>query len=55
MPSARAAPRTKVVFPVPSSPETATTSPGSSSRATAAPMRSVSSGEDDSSSTMGLA
>ncbi len=33
-PSARAAPRTKVVLPAPSSPETATTSPGASARPT---------------------
>src|SRR5215470_19214280 len=49
-PSARHAPRTNVVLPEPRSPETVTTSPGSSSEASLAAMRSVSSGEDDSSS-----
>src|SRR5215475_10801175 len=47
-PSARHAPRTNVVFPEPRSPETVTTSPGSSCAASSAAMRSVSSGEDDS-------
>src|SRR6266540_897814 len=49
-PSARAAPRTNVVLPAPSSPETVITSPDTSSAASAAAMRSVSSGEADSSS-----
>ena len=44
-PSARHAPRTNVVLPQPSSPETVTTSPGRSSRASAAATASVSSGE----------
>src|SRR5204862_7347807 len=47
-PSARHAPRTKVVLPEPSSPETVTTSPGRSSAASFAAIRSVSSAEDDS-------
>src|SRR5688500_5949632 len=42
MPSARAAPRTKVVFPAPTSPLRTTTSPGRSSAATRAPSASVS-------------
>src|SRR6185437_13176024 len=42
-PSARHAPRTKTVFPTPSSPATWTTSPAASTAATAAPRRSVSS------------
>ena len=45
-PSARQAPRTNVVLPEPSSPETVTTSPGRSSAASSAAMRSVSSGEE---------
>src|SRR5215831_20366430 len=44
-PSARAAPRTKVVFPAPSSPATATTSPGRSRAARRAATAPVSSGE----------
>ena len=44
-PSARAAPRTKVVLPEPSSPETVTTSPGTSARASRAATASVSSGD----------
>ena len=44
-PSARQAPRTKVVLPLPSSPETVTTSPARSSRASAAATASVSAGE----------
>src|SRR5919109_3150259 len=51
-PSARAAPRTNVVLPAPSSPDTVTTSPGASSRARAAAIASVSSGEVEVSSTM---
>src|SRR4029453_10381092 len=47
-PSAQQAPRTNVVLPEPRSPETVTTSPGSSSEASSAAIRSVSSGEDDS-------
>ena len=43
-PSARSAPRTNVVFPAPSSPETSTTSPGAAGRASRAPSRSVWSG-----------
>src|SRR5206468_316478 len=50
-PRARHAPRTNVVFPDPSSPETVTTSPGRSSRASRAPAFSVSSGECDSTRT----
>src|SRR5438445_11095634 len=52
-PSARHAPRTKVVLPAPSSPETVTTSPGRRSAASPAANASVSSGEDDSSSIRG--
>src|SRR5207342_147560 len=44
-PSARHAPRTKVVLPEPSSPETETTSPGRRRTATRAPTASVSSAE----------
>src|SRR3954452_4868949 len=44
-PSARSAPRTHVVLPAPSSPDTSTTSPSRSSAATAAPTRSVSSAD----------
>src|SRR3954452_14058608 len=44
-PRARAAPRTNVVLPAPSSPLTSTTSPGSSSAASRAPAASVSSPE----------
>src|SRR5690349_24561366 len=44
-PSARRAPRTKVVLPAPSSPDSRTTSPGRSSRANAAPSASVSSAD----------
>src|SRR3954451_12328001 len=44
-PRARAAPRTNVVFPAPSSPETATTSPGRSRAASRAASASVSAGE----------
>src|SRR3954452_9358126 len=44
-PSARHAPRTKVVFPAPSSPLTSTTSPARSSAASRAPAASVCSGE----------
>src|SRR5690349_17261227 len=47
-PRARHAPRTNVVLPEPSSPETVTTSPGASSAASSAAMRSVSPGEADS-------
>ncbi len=54
-PSARAAPRTNVVFPDPSSPATVTRSPGRSSAATAAATRSVSSGEKVSTSTTDMA
>src|SRR3954470_18480840 len=43
-PSARRAPRTNVVFPAPSSPETSTTSPGFRPAASSAPARSVASG-----------
>src|SRR5205085_8966731 len=46
-PRARAAPRTNVVFPEPSSPETVTTSPGSSSAASWAASSSVSAGDFD--------
>src|SRR4051812_6672140 len=42
-PSARQAPRTKVVLPLPSSPCTSTTSPGSSRRPSSAPRASVAS------------
>src|SRR6185437_2421718 len=42
-PRARQAPRTKTVFPTPSSPDTWTTSPTARTAATAAPRRSVSS------------
>src|SRR5436190_77624 len=45
-PSARHAPRTKVVLPLPSSPATVTTSPVSSRSASPAASASVSSGED---------
>src|SRR5215212_4066938 len=45
--SARHAPRTHVVFPVPSSPETVTTSPGTSRSATRPARRSVSSAPSD--------
>ena len=44
-PSARHAPRTNVVLPLPSSPETVTTSPACSSGASAAATASVSAGE----------
>src|SRR5690349_23198872 len=44
-PSARAAPRTNVVFPVPSSPETVTTSPARNRAASRAASASVSSGD----------
>jgi len=44
-PSARHAPRTNVVFPVPSAPATVTTSPIASRAATPAPSDAVSSGE----------
>src|SRR5918997_502725 len=47
-PSERQAPRTSVVFPVPSSPETVTTSPSLRSAARRAPTASVSSGEAES-------
>ena len=43
-PSARSAPRTNVVLPAPSSPDTSTTSPGRSCAASPAPARSVASG-----------
>src|SRR3954454_17792227 len=43
-PSARQAPRTNVVLPLPSSPVTSTTSPGRSRAASSAPAASVSSG-----------
>src|SRR3954454_21134052 len=43
-PRLRSAPRTNVVLPAPSSPETSTTSPGASVLASRAPARSVSSG-----------
>src|SRR4051812_29718430 len=43
------APRTNVVLPAPSSPDTSTTSPGRSSAASRAPARSVSSGPEVSS------
>src|SRR3954468_25029718 len=43
-PSARSAPRTNVVLPAPSSPETSTTSPGRRLAASSAPARSVASG-----------
>src|SRR4051794_14679844 len=43
------APRTNVVLPAPSSPDTSTTSPGLSSAASRAPARSVSSGPEVSS------
>ena len=49
-PRARAAPRTNVVLPAPSSPATVTTSPGWSRSAMRAAMRSVSAGEVDSTS-----
>ena len=52
-PSARAAPRTNVVFPAPSSPETATTSPLLSRAASWAAINSVSSGEALTTSTPG--
>src|SRR5689334_25408668 len=45
-PSARAAPRTKVVLPAPSSPETRTTSPGERRSASFAPAASVSAGPE---------
>src|SRR3954471_20968160 len=45
MPSARHAPRTNVVLPAPSSPETRTTSPGSSVAARSAASASVSGAE----------
>ena len=41
-PSSRQAPRIRVVFPAPSSPDTSTTSPGRSSAASRAPIPSVS-------------
>src|ERR687891_2912682 len=44
-PRARAAPRTKVVLPAPSSPETRTTSPGCRRRASCAASASVSAGD----------
>jgi hypothetical protein len=44
-PNARQAPRTKVVFPAPSSPLTSTTSPARSPDASRAPAASVCSGE----------
>ena len=47
-PIALQAPRTKVVFPVPSSPETVTTSPTARRWASAAAIRSVSDGSFDS-------
>jgi hypothetical protein len=50
-PSSLQAPRTKVVFPLPSSPETVTTSPARSSRARAAATASVSAGEAERTST----
>src|SRR5271155_5065597 len=43
-PSARAAPRTNVVLPAPSSPRTSTTSPGRRRSASCAPIASVSCG-----------
>src|SRR6266581_6641469 len=43
-PSARAAPRTNVVLPLPSSPATSTRSPGERRRASSAPTASVSCG-----------
>src|SRR3954447_20372623 len=46
-PSALAAPRTKVVFPAPSSPETSTTSPAERRSASFAPAASVSAGPED--------
>src|SRR5437660_8872123 len=48
-PSARAAPRTSVVLPVPSSPLTSTTSPASSPALSSAPIDSVSAGAEVSS------
>src|SRR6185436_15400881 len=45
-PKLRSAPRTNVVFPAPSSPETSTTSPGRRRAASAAPAASVPSGPD---------
>ena len=50
-PSARQAPRTKVVFPAPTSPETSTMSPGPSSAAMVAATRSVAAAESVSSVT----
>src|SRR5437763_14854627 len=47
-PSARHAPRTKVVFPVPSSPLTSTRSPWARRAARSAPAASVSSGDPES-------
>src|SRR5437764_8113718 len=47
-PRALAAPRTKVVFPVPSSPLTSTRCPGRSRLASSAPALSVSSGDPES-------
>src|SRR2546430_15688445 len=47
IPSVRQAPRTNVVLPVPSSPETVATSPTRSPRAIRPARRSVSSGEDE--------
>ena len=44
-PSAEQAPRTNVVFPVPSSPDTVTTSPGASRARGRAASASVSSGD----------
>src|SRR5918995_4845639 len=49
-PSARAAPRTNVVFPVPISPDTSTTSPGRRRDARSAPADSVAAGPSDRSS-----
>ena len=48
IPSARQAPRTNVVLPLPRSPLTVTTSPARSSPASAAPAASVSAGEAES-------
>src|SRR5438552_12648284 len=48
-PSARAAPRTSVVLPVPSSPLTSTTSPPTSPALSSAPIDSVSAGAEVSS------
>src|SRR3954454_20574950 len=51
MPKARQAPRTKVVLPLPSSPETVTTSPTRRVLASRAATASVSAGEAECSST----